>query len=47
MRVFVTRGSEYPHEIEEGPIETAYQIGCLIVALVVGLVVLISWLSRL
>jgi hypothetical protein len=34
-------------ENEEGPIETAFQIGCLIVALVTGLIVLIVWLSRL
>jgi hypothetical protein len=45
-RVFVTRG-EYDNGSEEGPTETAFQIGCLIVALVTGLIVLIAWLSRL
>jgi hypothetical protein len=44
IRVFVTR--EADDESEEGPIETAFQIGCLILALVAGLLVLIAWLSR-
>jgi hypothetical protein len=33
-------------ESEEGPIEAALQIGCLIVAVSVAFVALIAWLSR-
>jgi hypothetical protein len=46
IRVFVIRG-ECDDGSEEGSIETAFQIGCLIVTLVAGLIVLIAWLSRL
>jgi len=33
-------------EREEGPIESAFQIGCLIVAFLVGVAVLLASLSR-
>jgi hypothetical protein len=45
IRLFVTR--QHPdREGEEGPVETAFQISCLILVLIAALVVLMAWLSR-
>jgi hypothetical protein len=43
--VFLTR-EDLDHEREEDAFETAFQIGCLIVVIAVGMLVLFAWLSR-
>jgi hypothetical protein len=44
--IWQTLFHEPEDESEHGPVEAAFQIGCLIVALVVAVVAAATWLSR-